>query len=116
MIVDLVLPFPPRELNPNVILHWAKKAKIKAIQKEIGFSLSERYSGCFGNENLKISMIFYPSTKRQIDLDNCLASCKSILDGIAKGLRVNDKQFRPITIDFGKPTKDNPRVELRIET
>ena len=52
-------------------------------------------------ETYALSIIFYPPDGRHRDLDNCLSSCKSFLDGIADAWHVNDKQFRPITIDFG---------------
>jgi len=38
--------------------------------------------------------------KRQRDIDNCLAASKSLLDGMADALQVNDKFFRPIEIDW----------------
>lgn len=44
--------------------------------------------------------MFYPPHSGY-DLDNCLAALKSGLDGMADGLKVNDRMFRPITIDFG---------------
>lgn len=62
--------------------------------------------------HLKIT--FYPPTKANRDIDNCLASIKAGLDGIADGLAINDKFFRPITIDFGETDKNNPRVVIEI--
>ena len=33
----LILPYPPKELNPNKKLHWAQKAKIVKSDKEVEF-------------------------------------------------------------------------------
>lgn len=48
-------------------------------------------------------IIFHPPDKRHRDLDNMLASIKYGLDGIALAWGVNDKDFKPITIDIGEP-------------
>lgn len=113
-MIKLILPYPPSELNPNKILHWTKKAKLKTIQHKAGLDASQIYNGAVGNSDIKLSIMFYAKTKRHYDLDNALSACKSLLDGIASGLGVNDKQFRPITIDRGKSCKENPRVEIEI--
>lgn len=47
-------------------------------------------------------MVFYPPTSRGYDLDNLHARMKSGLDGLCDVLRINDRQFRPVTVDMGK--------------
>lgn len=111
--IHLILPYPPSELNPNKRLHWAAKTKIKNAEKEMGFALALPYRGKIRGD-VPLSLIFHASTNRSFDLDNALAAEKSILDGLAHGLGINDKQFRPITIDRGTPDKHNPRVEVLI--
>lgn len=59
-------------------------------------------------------IIFHPPSARGFDLDNALASIKSGLDGIAESWGVNDKMFRPITIDFGDKV-DNGHVSISIK-
>lgn len=59
-----------------------------------------------------MELLFIPPDNRPRDIDNLLASCKELIDGIAQGLGVNDKQFRPITIDMGEKDKRNSRVEI----
>lgn len=49
---------------------------------------------------MPISIIFHPPHSNY-DLDNCLAALKAALDGVAMALKMNDKMFRPISIDFG---------------
>lgn len=111
--IHLILPYPPSELNPNKRLHWAQKTKIRNAEKEMGFALALAYKGKLTGE-IPLSLIFHAATNRSYDLDNALASCKAAIDGLAAGLGVNDKQFRPITIDRGLPDKNNPRVEIWI--
>lgn len=111
--IRLTLPYPPSELNPNKRLHWAQKIKIKNAEKDMGIALSLGYRGQITGD-VPLTLVFYPQTKRSFDLDNALASLKAALDGVAHGLGINDKQFRPITIDRGHPDKNDPRVEVFI--
>lgn len=111
--IRLILPYPPSELNPNKRLHWAQKIKIKNAEKDMGLTLALIYRGRISGD-VPLSLIFYPGTNRSFDLDNALASCKAALDGVAQGLGINDKQFRPITIDRAAPDKHDPRVEVFI--
>lgn len=113
MKIHLILPYPPSELNPNKRLHWAAKTKIKNAEKQMGFALACAYKGKITGD-ASLSLTFHAETNRSFDLDNALASCKAAIDGLAAGLGINDKQFRPITIDRGEPDKNNPRVEVII--
>jgi crossover junction endodeoxyribonuclease RusA len=114
MKISLVLPYPPKELSPNFRIHWTKKIKYKDAQRDAGYYEAFKYRGVFGKENLKLSLLFIPKTNRRHDCDNALASEKAGLDGVAKGLGIDDKQFRPIFVDFGNKDKINPRVEVTI--
>jgi crossover junction endodeoxyribonuclease RusA len=40
-----------------------------------------------------LRLTFYPPSRRQYDLDNCVAAMKSGLDGVADALQVNDHRF-----------------------
>lgn len=111
--IHLILPFPPSELNPNKRLHWAAKIKIKEAEKQMACALALSHKGQI-KEDVHLALTFHAATNRSYDLDNALASCKAAIDGLAHGLGINDKQFRPITIDRGIPDKDNPRVEVFI--
>ena len=115
-MIKLVFPYPPSELNPNKRLHWAQKVKLKNQQKDIGHCLASRYKDEFNDaKTIALSLVFYAESKRPFDLDNALASCKALIDGISKGLNFNDKNFLPITIDRGEPDKKQPRVEISLE-
>lgn len=113
MKIHIILPYPPSELNPNKRLHWAQKSKIKNAEKDMACALTLAHKGQIKGD-ISLSLVFHAATNRSYDLDNALASCKAAIDGLAIGLDINDKQFRPITIDRGKPDKDNPRVEVFI--
>lgn len=117
--MKIILPFPPRELNPNTIKHWRKKAEFKKNYFKEGFFAAEQMMTKNPemkfdlNRTYSITLNFYPP-RATGDLDNMLAAMKSGLDGIAKALRIDDRQFRPITIDIPAKSQTNPRVEIRI--
>lgn len=58
-----------------------------------------------------MAIIFSPPSRRGFDLDNALASIKAGIDGISEAWGINDKFFRPISIDFGDVKKNG---EVRI--
>lgn len=102
MIIEL--PWPPRQLSPNNKSAWQSKIKVKNGYKqdafEQAFMLGYKIEG-----NIPISIMFHPPNRLKRDLDNMLASIKYGLDGVASALRINDYQFRPMTLDVGEPIK-----------
>lgn len=64
--------------------------------------------------NIPLFITFHPKTKRAIDLDNCLSWAKHGLDSLANAMGVNDRQFRPITIDMGEPVRGGA-IEIEVE-
>ncbi len=97
--LDIMLPWPPKELSPNhkqrvfrlklrEIIKWyracarviayeeAQKAKVRAIE---------------GTVNVEFH--FYPPDNAHRDEDNLLAGMKAGIDGIADALCVNDYRF-----------------------
>ena len=107
------MPYPDKTLNPNVIRHFHTKAKVKATAKNLGYNLSKEYAGYFADySRLKIDLTIYRKDLRKYDLDNVLASCKAILDGVFNGLQCDDNQIDKIVIRRGEVSKLNPRIEL----
>lgn len=104
----LSFPWPDSKLNPNRIVHYHVRAKIKAAYKADCYLIAK--AAAFGHEflagSMRLSLLFMPPDRRSRDLDNLLASMKSGLDGISLAFGVNDKLFRPITVDFGDITKN----------
>jgi crossover junction endodeoxyribonuclease RusA len=112
--ITFTLPFPPKELAPNARLHWAQKEEKRKAQKEAGHYLAYPFRGKLGQEYVSLSLLFVPADRRCFDLDGLLSRSKYALDGVATGLGINDKQFRPITLDIGEPDAKNPRVDVTI--
>ena len=103
MIIEL--PWFNPCLAPNRPKHFREKGaarkKQRAEAKLIASTIRFKPSG----ETLALSITFHPPTGHRRDLDNCLASIKGALDGIADALEVDDQIFRPITIDFDEVVK-----------
>lgn len=113
--MKIILPWPPRALSPNSRKHnhWGGTTKIKKDYHEQCFLLAQKHEALQVGKNYKLLIEFYPP-RLAGDIDNMLSSCKHGLDGVARALRINDKQFRPITIDIPAKSQVNPRVEITI--
>lgn len=102
----IILPWPPNELSPNFRKGWGAKHSPKVKYRGDCFLLASaccmKYSRTV---NIPLSITFHPKTAKAPDLDNCLSWIKHGLDSVAKAFGINDKQFRPITIDLGEPVK-----------
>lgn len=97
----LELPWPPSILNPNNRSHWARKAKVKArVREDAYYKTQMQDTPDFGDKNIHLHIEFFPPSKRRYDVDNALAALKSSLDGIADAWEVNDRRFKPITIEM----------------
>ncbi len=98
-------PWPPKALSPNGNISWKTKMvprrEYKELWQEQSFMLGVRPAGF-----VRLNITFLPPDNRSRDLDNLLSSIKYGLDGLALGLNINDKLFRPITIDIGEVIKD----------
>ena len=94
-MTQLEFPFPPRELNPNARVHWAKKAKVAKNYRATTYILCRKADialpGTLGKLHLWID--FYPPDKRQRDADNLLGAMKAGIDGLAEYYRINDNRF-----------------------
>lgn len=115
--LKIELPYPRPELSPNRKngSHWAKTGKIKDSCFDEGFYSTKMILGNLRipEQDIPFNIIFFQADKRHRDLDNLLAASKAYLDGVSKALGVDDKHFRPITIDRGY-TKSNPYMTLEI--
>ena len=110
--MKIILPWFPAELTPNNKngRRWTSTSKIKKKYRE-DCRLCALGNKIEHDNNIPLSIVFHPPNRR-MDLDNCLASIKAGIDGVADALGVNDKRFRPITIDFAEPNKNNPHIEI----
>lgn len=92
----LTLPWYPKELAPNARVHRMVKAKAAKQYRLACYAIAKQYPAMQGH----LMILFYPPNRQARDLDNCLAAIKSGLDGVADAWDINDKLFRPLTIDF----------------
>ena len=96
-MIDLVLPWPAKELSPNARVHWRKRAKAAADARALA-KLAAWASGWLPasvptDGRLHLWIDFYPPTRRLPDDDNMLARFKAYRDGIADALDVDDSRF-----------------------
>jgi crossover junction endodeoxyribonuclease RusA len=89
-------------LNPNARPHWRAKAACAKVYRTQAWYLTK--AAHIESNALTVGIVFRPPDKRRRDLDNCLASFKAALDGIADALGVNDNQFK-LTVQMGQPIK-----------
>ena len=103
-MVEIKLEWPDASLMPNRKngRHWGgtQGAKVRARQEGY-FATKQALAGSVfdGTDRTPVRVTFVSPDKRARDLDNLLASCKPHIDGIAQALGIDDKHFRPITID-----------------
>jgi len=101
----LTLPYPDKSLNPNRKSgrHWAttKKAKDTAFEAAYYMARIAYASVTVPSEPIPLVITFVRKDKRYVDLDNLLSASKSLIDGIAQGMNINDKFFEPITVKRG---------------
>jgi len=92
--MNLILPWPAKELSPNQRLHWSKVARAKAAYRA-ACNLTAREQGAtkLTAERLHVSFTFYPPNKQRRDLDNLVSSCKALIDGLADVLGVDDSKW-----------------------
>lgn len=103
-MISLNLPWPNKVLNPNVKCHWSKKSKARKAQKDECYYLTKqsyRARYAFG-DRIGVVITFCPPDARRRDLDNALAACKGLIDGIALALGVDDSRFN-IAMAWGIP-------------
>lgn len=97
-MIEIQLPWPPKELSPNFRGHWvpifrAKKsyraaARVlarKALRHVEGFN---RFHGA-----IQLAYTFHPPAALRYDRDNLAARMKSGTDGIADALGMDDQGF-----------------------
>ena len=102
----LILPIPPKELNPNVKIHFQKKAKFFASYKMTVFRLARVIRPTFNEGKIHLFITLYPPNNNRRDADNFLSSFKAGIDGIASAWDIDDRRFNPITVDILDKVED----------
>jgi crossover junction endodeoxyribonuclease RusA len=117
MTVRIELAWPPRQLSPNARCHHMEQYRFKKAAKDTAYWLTKAELGHMPFERegeIPVRIVAHPiAGKLAPDFDNCLASLKAPLDGIALALGVDDKLFRP-TIEFAEPVSGG-RIVIEVE-
>lgn len=97
-MIEVTLPWPPKELSPNARLYWAVVARAKKAYRTECF-MQMRIAGATtksfpAGAKLAVVLQFVPPDRRHRDQDNMLAAMKSGLDGIADCLGIDDRNFK----------------------
>jgi crossover junction endodeoxyribonuclease RusA len=110
---DIILPWPPSQLSPNARVHWATLAKAKKSYR-LACAWQAKCQGAhkIEAEALRLTLTFYPPSRRAFDLDNALARMKAGLDGLADVLGVDDSRWT-LTIAKAEDIGGMVRVEIR---
>lgn len=94
-MLTLTLPWPPSKLSPNARhSHWAPLAQAKRRFRSACY-ITARSQGArrIDASKLAVTLTFVPPTRVRRDLDNCIASMKAGLDGLADVLGVDDSKW-----------------------
>jgi crossover junction endodeoxyribonuclease RusA len=110
------LPWPSSELSQNARKHPIVKARAVKKARSDAFWLTKAVNdGSLKDaETLRVTFEFCPPDYRRRDLDNCLAACKSQIDGISEAIGINDAKWHEITILRG-PVEKPGRVIVTLE-
>lgn len=93
--MQVVLPWPPKALNPNQRGHWSAKSKAAKAYRAACWALAlEAKLAIDWEGDIHLWIEYYGPDKRHRDLDNCIAASKAAFDGLADALGVNDRRFR----------------------
>lgn len=105
---------PSEKLFPNATAHYLTKSKLKrvlrlgaadAVPDALKDELEElrasdarpvKFAGVWPYD-LRVEVV-WPKGRRRPDLDAALSSCKSLLDGIADAIGIDDRNCQEITI------------------
>lgn len=96
-MLEITLPWPPKELSPNARLHWSKKSKAAKGYRHACYMLAIQSGAKAGIPwvgDIHLWIDFYPPDRRHRDDDNMIAAFKAGRDGLADALGVDDKRFR----------------------
>ena len=87
---QITLPLPPKELSPNVRVHWRDRAKATQEYRATVKLIAINHRNIAQRQRLweeptapaVLSLVWHYKDKRLRDYDNCLAACKALIDGL----------------------------------
>lgn len=112
-MTELILPWPPTDLSPNRRVHWAIKSRTAKSYRNACY-LTARQQGLthIDAPRLHATITFYPPSKRRIDLDNCVARIKYLIDAVAEITGVDDSKW---AMSFAFAGEVGGMVKIRLE-
>lgn len=98
---SFTMPWPAKQVWPNFRQshHWRSYHKQVKAQREMAWALAleakmrpvwDAAGGC-----IPVQVVITPPDRRRRDRDGMQGACKSILDGLADALGVDDQYFAP---------------------
>lgn len=112
-MTELTLPWPPTDLSPNKRTHWAIKSRAaKAYKQSCHLTAKQQGLTRIDAPRLHATITFYPPSKRRIDLDNCVARIKHLIDAVAEITGVDDSKW---TMSFSFAGEVGGMVKIRLE-
>lgn len=96
-MIQITLPWPPKELSPNARLHWARVSKVKKAYRDACYyqTLIELdRKNMLDDAPVSVHLEFFKPSRRAMDWDNLIARMKAGLDGMSDALKINDRNFQ----------------------
>ncbi len=102
--LELVLPWPSKDLSPNGRLHWVRKADAVQYARQVAViaAINAGWKGArLPDGRLHLHVTFYRPSRRRMDDDNLLSRFKPSRDGLAQVLGIDDTRFisHPLVAD-----------------
>lgn len=110
----ITLPWPPKGLSPNDRLHHHALAALKKKYREACSlqCVAQKLAPMKDAEKALVHIVFFPPSKGRRDIDNCLASIKSGLDGVADVLGLDDSRWH-ISMEMAPVVGGMVRLSIR---
>lgn len=94
-MIELIFPWPPKDLNPNARVHWRVKAKAqKAYRQACQVLTFQAKAKVDWDGPIHAWIDFIPPDRRHRDDDNAYASFKAGRDGMCHALGINDNRIK----------------------
>lgn len=97
--------------------HWGSTSAARATARHIGRMVALEAKCGLSYEwpdRIPLRVVFHAPDRVHRDLDNLLACIKPHLDGVAAALGIDDRAFRPITVDHLETPINGGCVHLTI--
>lgn len=109
-MITIQLPWPDKSISPNARERWGKIGAVTVARNEAYALALQQLAGQdplpTRATSVRIDVLFRPPNKRQRDLDNLIAMCKSYQDGIFLAIGSNDSIIREANYRIGTPATD----------